>query len=66
MIFVPTVMLNALIAIMSDTFERVQQHMIGAGRLERAKIILVRTINSESILMYSILTMIVCTDHRVC
>jgi uncharacterized protein YggU (UPF0235/DUF167 family) len=50
MIFVPTVMLNALIAIMSDTFERVQQHMIAAGRLERAKIILVRTINSESIL----------------
>jgi hypothetical protein len=40
MVIVPTVMLNALIAIMGDTFARVKQHMIAAGRLERAKIIL--------------------------
>eukprot|EP01047_Picozoa_sp_COSAG01_P036347 COSAG01_NODE_2837_length_6993_cov_3.425733_3_plen_1408_part_00 len=39
MLIVPTVMLNALIAIMGDTFERVQQNMVAAGRLERAKII---------------------------
>ena len=40
MLLVPTVMLNALIAIMSDTFARVQQHQVAAGRLEFAKIIL--------------------------
>jgi hypothetical protein len=34
------VMLNSLIAIMSDTFERVQQNTTAASRQERAKIIL--------------------------
>jgi hypothetical protein len=39
-VMVPIVMLNSLIAIMSDTFERVQQNTTAASRQERAKIIL--------------------------
>eukprot|EP01046_Picozoa_sp_COSAG06_P067300 COSAG06_NODE_17384_length_944_cov_1.416568_1_plen_229_part_01 len=39
-VMVPIVMLNSLIALMSDTFERVQQNTTAASRLERAKIIL--------------------------
>jgi hypothetical protein len=40
MLVVPTVMLNALIAIMGDTFEKVQQNKVAAGRIEFARIIL--------------------------
>jgi hypothetical protein len=40
MMVVSIVMLNALIAIMSDTFERVQQHKTAAAVLERAKVII--------------------------